>query len=473
MPLHELLVKVQKELCRSYQKEISEIAKDGPKVKQYCQEYDSYLENCKFKPATESELENAISQASVVLFSDYHSLKADKKQFLKYLQKEVERGEKPVIALECFYPENQKSLDAFLAGKISEKKFLQKTQYSDWGFDWQLYKPIFDFAREHKLRVVGINYRGKQTDEVVAKNISDLDGKVFVLFGEAHLLNSRIPANLEDCVVIHQNPSALYWKFAKKRESAKISRIGKNEYALHLVPPVLKLQSYLNHEEGREELEYGNGISIYGQISEVVKEIGKVLGIKMSDDWLASLTVYTHLDTDAVQKLSRSKNLSKFMTRENLEFIKKQLLAGQSCFISTDDSNAMFLGNLALDEVAEESTHFIHRMCSGYMNGLSEHDAFYAHCLFEALGFLGSKIINPNREFDEKEFQKVFEKSEGAHKMFVAYHLLGYHLGKRLYQALDNDQPGIREAIVKAFKTDLNKPKKAEKIYFELVKSTG
>ena len=57
-------------------------------------------------------------------------------------------------------------LDDYTAGRISEKEFLKKSEYfKRWVFDYNLYKPILDFAREEKIPLVALNIRR----EIVAK----------------------------------------------------------------------------------------------------------------------------------------------------------------------------------------------------------------------------------------------------------------------------------------------------------------
>ena len=57
-------------------------------------------------------------------------------------------------------------LDGYIAGRIDEKEFLKKSEYfKRWGFDYNLYKPILDFAREEKIPLVALNIRR----EIVAK----------------------------------------------------------------------------------------------------------------------------------------------------------------------------------------------------------------------------------------------------------------------------------------------------------------
>ena len=62
------------------------------------------------------------------------------------------------IGMEFFQQPFQPVLDDFIAGRISEKEMLKKTEYySRWGFDYRLYKPIMDFARENRIPVIALD----------------------------------------------------------------------------------------------------------------------------------------------------------------------------------------------------------------------------------------------------------------------------------------------------------------------------
>ena len=62
------------------------------------------------------------------------------------------------IGLEMFQQPYQAYLDAFVAGKIDERAMLEKTEYFQrWGYDYRLYRPIIQYAREHGIPVIALN----------------------------------------------------------------------------------------------------------------------------------------------------------------------------------------------------------------------------------------------------------------------------------------------------------------------------
>lgn len=86
-----------------------------------------------------------------------------------------ENGKKVAIGMEMFYRISQPALDAYTSGVIDEREFLKKSGYfRQWGFDYSLYKPILDFARENKLPVVALNIPRKIVSKIGVSGINSL-----------------------------------------------------------------------------------------------------------------------------------------------------------------------------------------------------------------------------------------------------------------------------------------------------------
>ena len=61
-----------------------------------------------------------------------------------------------IIGLEMVSQDQQSFLDDFRSGKLSEAEFSSWWKKT-WGFDYSIYKPIFDAARARDLKIVGLN----------------------------------------------------------------------------------------------------------------------------------------------------------------------------------------------------------------------------------------------------------------------------------------------------------------------------
>jgi len=80
-----------------------------------------------------------------------------------------------VIGMEYFQQPFQPYLDDFIAGKLSEDEFLKSTEYYDrWKFDYRLYRPILQYARDNKIPLIALNVPREITAKVGASGIAQL-----------------------------------------------------------------------------------------------------------------------------------------------------------------------------------------------------------------------------------------------------------------------------------------------------------
>ncbi len=137
---------------------------------------DSGMETTLREPAaaidllTLKTLANAIEAASdkkIVYVGEYHDRFAHHEVELQVIQGLLQKSGKLAIGMEMFQRPFQKVLDDYIAGKIDEREFLKKSEYfKRWGFDYNLYKPILDFARDRSIPVVALNMKTEITDKV-------------------------------------------------------------------------------------------------------------------------------------------------------------------------------------------------------------------------------------------------------------------------------------------------------------------
>ncbi len=82
---------------------------------------------------------------------------------------------KVAIGMEMFPRPFQKDLDDYVSGQIDEKEFLRKTEYlSRWRFDYNLYRPILQFARSEKIPVVALNIQTEIVEKVARGGLDSL-----------------------------------------------------------------------------------------------------------------------------------------------------------------------------------------------------------------------------------------------------------------------------------------------------------
>ena len=69
----------------------------------------------------------------------------------------------------------QSSLDLYSQGKINEKEFLQETDWNRvWGYPFQLYRGILSWARDRRLKIVGLNAPPAVVRKIARTGVSSL-----------------------------------------------------------------------------------------------------------------------------------------------------------------------------------------------------------------------------------------------------------------------------------------------------------
>ena len=85
------------------------------------------------------------------------------------------RGSKVVVGFEMLNMTLQPVLDDYAAGKITEEEFLLKSDWKkEWGFDFNLYKPLFDFIRENRLNALALNLPKKIVSKIARAGLEGL-----------------------------------------------------------------------------------------------------------------------------------------------------------------------------------------------------------------------------------------------------------------------------------------------------------
>jgi uncharacterized iron-regulated protein len=83
---------------------------------------------------------------------DHHLVQLE---VLKFLH---QRDPNIAVGVEWFQFPFQPHLDDYLAGRISEDDMLERTGYFErWRFDYRLYRPIVEYAREHGIPLIALN----------------------------------------------------------------------------------------------------------------------------------------------------------------------------------------------------------------------------------------------------------------------------------------------------------------------------
>jgi len=149
-------------------------ARLGPEpreVLEYRKAHDRELGR-RFQLATKSELLTEISQAEIFFGGDFHALGQAQRTHLRILRS-LDLSRPLVLALEAFPHTCQEQLDQFMSGQLSIDRLPEAVNWEKiWGFPFENYRPILEFAFKHRIRLIALNDLGrtlKQRDRLAAK----------------------------------------------------------------------------------------------------------------------------------------------------------------------------------------------------------------------------------------------------------------------------------------------------------------
>jgi len=437
------LLAIQKRLWRRLVREIEgSLDASPPNVDIYQEEYERDVRRYE-AISSKAELVEACAAADVVYVGDYHSLPQSQQTLVKLLLGVAKTRPEVVLCMELVDAERQDALDRFMDDRIDEERFLRELDYErTWGFPWAPYRDAFEVARRHGIRVLGINSDPRdhehdhllQRDFDAARVIVDAieaqpEALVVVFDGDLHVARDHLPLIVDTVlrerrlpdrrsVIVHQNAEEIYWKLAReaKEEDVNVVRLGPDAYCVLNASPFEKVHSYLNWVSERETLEPPTTHSVWTieeaeedddedddpgddrgaeyaeQVLQIVQAIARFLGIERDD--LDAFELFTVNDLDFLDYLDQGGLFSE----AEREDVKRQILSNESYFIPK--AKIIYLSDFSVANAAEEGTHFLHYLTSGYRWSKPRHlvTDFYFRAVTEALGFFGSRLIVPTRE---------------------------------------------------------------------------
>lgn len=114
-------------------------------------------------------------KADVVLFGEYHNNPIC--HWLQYeLTKDLAKAvgdESMILGAEMFESDNQAGLNMYLSGKVEDKKL--KTVVRLWPNYETDYRPLVDFAKDHKIPFIATNVPRKYANKVYMSGLASLD----------------------------------------------------------------------------------------------------------------------------------------------------------------------------------------------------------------------------------------------------------------------------------------------------------
>ena len=118
---------------------------------------------------------NAVSALPAIFVGERHELYEDHMVELDVIMALHKMGRKIAVGMEMFQTPFQKYLDEFISKKIDEREFLKKTEYfTRWGYDYDFYRPILEYARANGIPVVALNMKKEITGKVAKGGLDAL-----------------------------------------------------------------------------------------------------------------------------------------------------------------------------------------------------------------------------------------------------------------------------------------------------------
>jgi uncharacterized iron-regulated protein len=124
---------------------------------------------------TLNDVIGAAAGKKIAYIGEYHDKHAHHAVQLEMIRGLYEKNPKLAIGMEMFQRPFQKVVDDYISGSIGERDFLKGTEYfKRWVFDYNLYKPILDFARSRKIPVVALNQKKEIVEKVSKSGLDSL-----------------------------------------------------------------------------------------------------------------------------------------------------------------------------------------------------------------------------------------------------------------------------------------------------------
>ena len=473
------------------------------------------------EPVSLEVLFEALSQHSIVLVGDFHTLHQSRRSFLRLLRR-TRPTANILIGLEYIEARHQHHLDAFLKRELSLDELSQvlHPEAEPLMGGWESYASILRWAQNSGARVIGLDpsrkspkhhslgYRDRFAAKLLKRAIrKHQPSQTFILMGEMHLAPDHLPSALRQCglpasevLTIYQHCDPLYFDLQRRNleHGTEVSRLSDAAFYLINTSPIVSQLSFLTWLEA-EDLQ---GIDhspeekfmAAGKLVDSSFNLGKADSLEQAD--ILSVT-----GLDRIEKVLR-RHENETLVRE----LRRHILNADSYVIPQE--GLVYLASPSINHAAEEATHWLRYACSGSQTPISKRDAFYHRALEEAIGFFGSKLVNPQRKCLRAEMCKSIAKSRSrdispelkrlakaahAHTRLLAgekprgfriaqldfqlfdqlAHLIGYQLGERLYHGF-REQLISQSKIRDLFFADLSPENEATatylRLYFSLTK---
>ena len=311
----------------------------SPTILQYADDFYKSLPKS-FKDSDLNSVLTELELSDVLLYGDFHTHWQTQKGLIRILESYItlHPEREIVLAVEMFRAADQEILNQYLREEISEDILLKKTDYEMiWGFPWENYKAIVDFAKDNGIQLVGINSDKagrdslKRRDVFAASVLNELvesypESLCICLIGEFHLGDNHLPDKLKafDLKVTRILTNIDQFYFARRAMTDYSNNdyllLKEGLYCLLNSPPWIKWQSYSLWEEMKaaerdqefEEFHTFASFDIDCQIMSVLMHLTEFLNLNFREIELSNFHSYWNLEGLDISSFYQNKEVSSY-----------------------------------------------------------------------------------------------------------------------------------------------------------------
>lgn len=124
----------------------------------------------------EAAFKAVVWKSDVVYVGETHDEPQDHRaQFEALKAMRIAKGTKIAVGFEMLDQTLQPVLNDYADGKIDEAEFLKRVDWQkQWGFDFAMYKPLFDLIAQNKLRAIALNVPRKVVSKIARGGLESL-----------------------------------------------------------------------------------------------------------------------------------------------------------------------------------------------------------------------------------------------------------------------------------------------------------
>ncbi|MBX2814304.1 MAG: ChaN family lipoprotein [Myxococcales bacterium] len=181
----------------------------GPRAEEWAKPYVLF-DGRTGQPISDNDLQIRLKDAKVIYVAEQHTRASHHQVQLEVLHRTAELGS-VAVGLEMVQWPFQSALDHYLT-TTDEKTMLEGVEWKKrWGFDYRLYRPIFQWAARNQHPLVALNARAELTKAIASGGASNVPTE---LVGEVPALDDTLPSHRSRLQLVWQQHASHHGKRA-------------------------------------------------------------------------------------------------------------------------------------------------------------------------------------------------------------------------------------------------------------------